>query len=173
MVLDFLKSAFQKNTEDRALESSRKELRRYIDGIKTMPDEDIGVILAVATVIRINMENEGFLPQGLFSDETLPSPNEMGKYQMELNQLVRDFNRARQPTDAVGTLVISYSLRCLNVADLRGTGREMWRQLQRGMPHTEEALKKGEEEKGEPFPDRVWQEWSQIPVGLEPDDDED
>ncbi len=170
MSLDWLKSTFQRNSEDRALESNRKELRRYIDGIKTMPDEDIGVILAVATVIRVNMENEGFLPQGLFRDEALPSPNDMGKYQMELNQLVRDFNRIRQPTDAVGTLVISYSLQCLNVADLRGTGRAMWSELKRGLPHTGEALKKGEEEKGEPFDKRVWQEWHQIPVGLEPDE---
>lgn len=170
MLLDWLKTGFQSNSKDRALEASRKELRKYIDGLKTMPDEDLGVILAVATVIRINMENEGFIPKGLFSEDALPSSNDLGKYQMELNNLVRDFNRARQPTDAVSALLISYSLRCLNVADLRGSGREMWGALSRGFPMVERALKLGEEQKGEPFPERVWQESSQIPVGLEPED---
>jgi len=35
--------------------------------------------------------------------------------------------------------------------------------MQRGMPHGEMALKQGEEEKGEPFLKRVWQEWQIVP----------
>jgi hypothetical protein len=169
-------SGINNHFKDRALQSSRKAVLDFIHGLKQMTDQDLGVILAVSTVIRINMENEGYLPKGLLSDQSAdgpgPTTNELGRYQMDLNKLVRDFSRIHQHTDAVATLLISYSLRCLNVADVRGLGRDMWKEMQRGLPHGENALRQGEEEKGEPFPKRAWQEWSHIPIGLEPLDDD-
>ena len=158
-----LKISFANYYRKRALNSSRKAILDYIQGLKQMSDEDLGVILAVSTVIRVNMEEHGYLPKDLYSELTLKTPNELGSYQMTLNKLVRDFNKTRQHTDAVGTLLISYSLRCLSVQALWGLGRDMWVEMQRGMPHGEMALKQGEEEKGEPFLKRVWQEWQIIP----------
>jgi hypothetical protein len=167
-MFEALKSGLASHFKDRATNSSRKAVQDYINGLKQMTDEDLGVILAVSTIIRINMEEEGYLPKGLYSDQSLPSTNELGRYQMDLNKLVRDFNKMRQHTDAVGALLISYSLRCLNVAEVRDLGRDMWAEMQRGLPHGEKALKDGEREKGEPFVERAWQEWNLIPVGLEP-----
>ena len=66
-------------------------------------------------------------------------------------------------------MVWSYSLRSLNVPDLRPLGRRLWAALERGFPHVEAALKQGETEKCEPFDNRVWEEWRKIPVGLEPE----
>ena len=166
MIFDFLKQTF----ENQARNSSLKEVTGFIDGLRSMTDEDLGIVIAVSTVIRVNMENEGFLPKGLFQDTELPSTAEVGRYQMDLNKLVRQFNRMGQPTDGVGALVISYSLRCLNVPELRGYGRDMWEVLSRGFRHAEKALKDGEETKNEPFPKRVWSEWQSIPAGLEPMD---
>ncbi len=167
-MLEDLKTGIANHFRNRALNSSRKAVQDYIHGLKQMTDHDLGVILAVSTVIRVNMEDQGFLPKGLYTDQALPSTSELGKYQIDLNKLVRDFNKMRQHTDAVGALLISYSLRCLNVPDVRDIGRDMWAEMQRGFPHGEAALKQGEKEKGEPFPKRAWQEWSMIPVGLEP-----
>ena len=134
-----------------------------------MDDRDLGVIVAVATVIRINFETHGVVAAGLFQDEALPSVEALGIYQMKINRIVRQFNKMRRPSDAAGAMVWSYSLRCLNVPELRPLGREMWAQLSRGLPHVEEALKDGEEQKGEPLFRQVWDEWSMIPVGLEPE----
>ncbi|HJO87209.1 MAG TPA: hypothetical protein QF359_09625 [Rhodospirillales bacterium] len=167
-----LKSGLANHFKGRAMNSSRKAVQDYIIGLRQMTDQDLGVILAVSTVIRINMENQEYLPKGLYSDQSLLSTTELGRYQMDLNKLVRDFNKMKQHTDAVGTLLISYSLRCLNVPEVRDLGREMWAEMQRGYPHVKDALKQGEEEKGESFPERAWQEWQQIPVGLEPLDDD-
>ena len=44
----------------------------------------------------------------------------------------------------------------------------MWQVLARGFPHAEKVLKTGEENRDEPLPIRVWEEWNQIPSGLEP-----
>lgn len=152
----------------RALEAGRKEVQRFVDALQALDDEDMGVVIAVATVIRANMEKEGFLPRGLFSENALPSTNELGRYQLDLNKLAGQFNKMGQPTDALGTMVISYSLRCLNVAEYRELGREMWTEIQRGMATAEQALRDGEKTKGEKFPKSVWTRWQDIPVGLGP-----
>ncbi|MDE0538071.1 MAG: hypothetical protein OXH94_05005 [Rhodospirillales bacterium] len=163
-----IRNALKDSMKNHALSSSRKEVQRFVDGLVSMGDEDLGIIVAVATVVRINMEEEGFLPKKLFSSKRMPSAYELGQHQMALNKLAKDFNRLKQPTDAVAVIALSYSLRCLNVAELRDLGRAIWGELERGFPHVEDKLKDGEKLKGEKFPARVWEEWRQIPAGLEP-----
>ena len=143
---------FQQTVNNQVRNTSLTEVRAFIDGLHSMTDEDIGVVIAVATVIRVNMEKEGLLPEGIFKEPTLEPSAALGEYQVELNELVRQFNKLGQPTDGVGALVISYSLRCLNAPFLREYGRDMWEVLSRGFPHAEKALRDGEETKGEPFP---------------------
>ena len=69
-------------------------------------------------------------------------------------------------SDTNAAMIWSYTLRCLNVPELRPLGVEMWVELKRGFPHVKEALEKGEE-KGEPFPERVWAEWKSVPAGFD------
>ena len=164
MIFDWIKDSLR----NQAQQSSLREVTQFIDGLRSMTNEDMGVVIAVTTVIRVNMEREGYLPEGLFNSAELPSTDALARYQMDINKLVRQFNRLGQPTDGLGALVISYSIRCLNIFELRDYGRDMWEVLQRGFPHAEKALKDGEVTKGEPFDAQVWAEWSQIPVGLEP-----
>ena len=164
MIFDWLKQTY----DNQARDTSLREVTAFIDGLRSMTDEDMGIVIAVATVIRVNMEREGFLPEGLFKESTLASSAALGAHQVKLNKLVRQFNKRDQPTDGVGVLVISYSLQCLNVPFLREYGRDMWEVLARGFPHAEKALRDGEETKGKPFPKQVWKEWRTIPLGLEP-----
>jgi len=51
-------------------------------------------------------------------------------------------------SDATAAMIWSYTLRCLNVPELRPLGVEMWVELKRGFPHVEEALEKGEAAQG-------------------------
>ncbi len=152
-----------------ALHAGRKEVEKFVAGLAAMDDRDLGVIVAVATAIRVNFETYGVIPEDLFSDHDLPSVEAMGSHQMEINRLARKFTRMGRPVDSTGAMVWSYSLRCLNVPELRLLGRRMWSELNRGFGHVEAALEDGEAEKGEPFPERVWREWSLTPVGLEPE----
>ena len=62
MIFDWLKQTF----DNQARNTSLREVKAFIDGLRSMTDEDMGVVIAVATVIRVNMEKEGFLPKGLF-----------------------------------------------------------------------------------------------------------
>lgn len=154
---------------EQARRSGTHEVRRFIDGLRRTADRDLGVIVGIAAVVRVNMENEGVLPEGLFAREALPSAQQLGLLQMRLNHVAKQFLRMRQAADATGVMVWSYSLRCLNVPGLDALGREMWAELTRGFPHVEEALDEGEERNGRRFDRRVWEEWHRIPPGLEPD----
>ena len=153
----------------RALEKSAQEVTKFVEGMEAMTAQDIGVVAAVATVVRVNMENHGLLPEGLLWGGNLPSAEDLGEYQLRLNKLARDFARKGLGADSAAAMVWSYSLRSLNVPDLRPLGCRLWAALRRGFPHVEAALKQGETDKGEPFDDRVWEEWRNIPVGLEPE----
>lgn len=151
----------------RALESGAKELEDFVAGLKALDDRDIGTIVAVATVIRVNMETHNVIAEGTFGDTTLPSTETLGLYQMEINKLARKFARMGLATDSTAAMIWSYTLRCLNVPELRPLGRAMWAELGRGFSHVEAALHKGEAEKGEPFPERVWSEWRIVPAGFQ------
>ena len=165
MIKEWLRNAIG----SRALEKSAQEVAKFVEGMEAMTARDIGVIAAVATVVRVNMENHGVLPEGLLWEGELPSVEDLAEYQLRLNKLARDFARKGLGADSAAAMVWSYSLRSLNVSDLRPLGRRLWAALKRGFPHVEAALKQGETEKGEPFDDRVWKEWRNIPVGLEPE----
>ncbi|MCZ6496460.1 MAG: hypothetical protein O6924_09815 [Alphaproteobacteria bacterium] len=161
-----LKDWFLRKVGTRALESSTKEVRTFVDGLKAMSDEDIGTVIAVATVIRINFESHGVIPEDVFEDGPLPTVETLGGYQLAINRVVRQFRKMGLVTDAMGAMVWSYTLRCLNVPELRELGLQMWAELRRGFPHVEKALKKAEEEKGGPFHQRVWAEWKSVPAGF-------
>ncbi len=158
---------------ERALEAGRRELGRFVTGLRAMSDEDLGALVAIATVLRVNFESHDVIPEDVFTADEMPSVERLGAYQMRINKLVRQFDRMRQPDDAAGAIVWSYSLRALNVPGLRDLGRDMWGELRRGFPQVEAALDRAEEKRDEPFPARVRQEWRMIPTGLEPPDELD
>ena len=161
-----LKDWFFAKVRDQALGSGTKEIEKFNAGLKAMSDEDIGTLLAVATVIRINFETNGVIPEGVFEEGTLPSVDAIGSYQLRINKVARQFRKMGLETDSAGAMVWSYTLRCLNVPELRPLGVEMWAELRRGLPFVKEALNEGEKEKDEPFPDRVWSEWKMTPAGF-------
>ena len=155
--------------KERALRQGAREIDRFVDGLRAMPDRDVGVIVAAAHAVRVNMETHGVIPEGVFAAEDLPSIEAMGAMQMKINRVAREFAKTGQTADVAGATVWSYSLRSLNVAGLRPHGRALWAEMRRGFPHVAEALDEGEERRGKPFARRVWDEWRTIPIGLEPE----
>lgn len=148
--------------------TAEEEIIRFTEGLGTMTDEDLGIILAVATVVRVNLEDQNHLPVGIYRNAPLPPPQILMKKMIDLAKVARHFDRLGQTTDAVAAVAVLNTLRCLNAAELRHLGRGIWAELARGTPHVERALKKGERNRDEPFPKRVWTEYKIIPAGMEP-----
>jgi hypothetical protein len=153
---------------DNALKKGRVEVDEFVSGLQAMPDWDVGVILAVATAVRINMETHNVLWNKIFEGAEPPQGMTPGKCQLEINKIINQFNRLKQPADAAGAAIWSYSLRCLAVPEFTDLGRSMWAELKRGYPHVDAVLDEGEKQRGEPCPERVRAEWGLIPLGLEP-----
>jgi hypothetical protein len=161
-----LKDWFFGKIKAQALNTGAKEIEKFNAGLKAMSGEDLGAVVAIATVIRINFETNDVIPEGVFEDGPLPSTDAIGRYQLRINKVARQFRKMGLGADSAGAMVWSYTLRCLNVPELRPLGVEMWAELRRGLPHAEDALSEGEKEKGEPFPDRVWSGWKMTPAGF-------
>lgn len=153
---------------ERAQSASEAELGAFVAKLGGLGDRDVAVILAVATAVRVNMEENGVVPAGIFHDQTMPESEALARCQLSINKLVGQFERLGKPLDAAGARVWTYSLRALNVAGLRPLGRALWAELVRGFPHVEAALRDGEAERGRAFPERVWGECRRVPAGLEP-----
>lgn len=161
-----MKDWFLDRIRTQAVGAGAKEIEKFIAGLEAMEDEDIGTMIAIATVIRVNFETHGVIAEGVFTDDPLPSAEVLGRYQLEINRLSRQFRKMGLAVDSAAAMVWSYTLRCLNVLELRPLGNRMWLELGRGFPHVEDALKKGEAEKREVFADRVWSEWGLTPTGF-------
>ena len=97
MIFDWLKQIF----DNQARNSSLREVKGFIHGLRSMTDEDMGVVIAVATVIRVNMEKEGLLPAGLFKGPTLP-PSRSSAVSDGLSELVGQFNKLANPPTGWG-----------------------------------------------------------------------
>jgi len=164
LFVDQLKKAFGFGPQVTAEE----EIQQFINGLRSMSNEDIGIILAVATVVRVNLEDQNHLPMGIYSNCELPPPQVLTNKMVDMAKVARHFDRLGQTTDAVATVAVLNTLRCLNAGELRPLGRGIWTELVRGIPDVEKALLEGEQNKGEPFPKRVWSEYTMIPAGLEP-----
>ncbi|MBT3553696.1 MAG: hypothetical protein HOO19_02335 [Rhodospirillaceae bacterium] len=148
--------------------TAEDEIRQFVEGLRSMTDEDMGIILAVATVVRVNLEDQNHLPVGVYANAQLPAPQILMKKMVDLAKVARHFDRLGQTTDAVAAVAVLNTLRCLNTAELRHLGRGIWAELARGTPYVENALAEGERNRDDPFPKRVWKEYKIIPSGLEP-----
>jgi hypothetical protein len=164
LLIDLLKKAFGFAPKLTAEE----EIKSFIEGLRTMSDEDMGIILAVATVVRVNLEDQKHLPIGIYDNAKLPPPNVLMNKMVDMAKVARHFDRLGQTTDAVATVAVLNTLRCLNAAELRHLGPGIWAEMGRGTPHVKRALVEGERSKGAPFPKRVWKEYTKVPVGLKP-----
>lgn len=114
----------------RAVATQKKEMQAFIDGLASMDGQEIGFVLAIATHQRNMLEESGFR----LMDPLVDYPRDP-TIVMRLGRIIREYQRTKQPTDASGTMVWMHTMRVGGQHELRPMAREMWRQLERGMPY--------------------------------------
>lgn len=118
-----------------ATKVQRKELSDFVDRMRPLDGHEIGMILAMTTHQRHaldDLKGWNLLYPALLADR-VDNPA------FQLNQIIQHLQRDGKPHVAVGVMVWLHSIRALQSPDLRQLGRDMWGQLQRGMPYCEEA----------------------------------
>ncbi len=159
----------------KAAKAAREDIERFILGLKGGSDEELGFVVAQATVFRLM-----FRDKNLFPDSALgvgpPLPNdERLQVQTFLGEMVSQFQSesggeaATGATSfALGTMVWLHSMRAVTYPEIRVLGREMWQQLERGFPYASEAFEGFESPSGAPPPKDIEKNFRFVPPGLEP-----
>lgn len=117
-----------------ALRTQQREMQSFVDQLATMDSAEIGLLLAVATHMRNNLEDEGkMLMDPIATIPVDPTPI------LLLRGMITHYQKARAMSDAAAAMVWLHTVRVGARHELRGTARAMWRELSRGMPHVSSA----------------------------------
>ena len=147
-----------------------EDLERFITSLRGQSDEELGMLVGLATLLRINFRAGGFLPDEAIGIGMPLAEGEQAQVQYKLSQLARAFQKEGQLTDAAGAMVWLHTLRAFGYPELRLLGRSMWKELRRGFAYAEEGLDQIEELTGKSIPREAKATYDFIPPGLEPPD---
>lgn len=112
-----------------------RDLERFNGMLAAMDGSEIGAALAVAADLR-----NRFL---LIEQVDLHYPSvcliENPKLAVYLNKMVREFKAANSGAYAGAAMIWLHTIRSMTDLRIRPSGRRMWAELARGIPHTEAA----------------------------------
>jgi hypothetical protein len=149
-----------------SVRGAREDLERFNASLRGATDAEIGMVVGIATIIRLRLTISGRVPKDAF---TLPTPGDgSAELQLYLSGMVREFQKIGQPSDAAGTMVWLHSMRALAFPEVRELGRHMWKELQRGFPYVADALSSIEALTGKQLPAGVYMPCKFVPEDLVP-----
>ena len=120
-----------------ATDSQREDLERFVVSLRGQDPEELGTVVLMATVVRLNLGPKT-LPitalEGLATgtDQEVMAP-------LMLNRLIRELQQQGSLPQAAGAMVWLHSVRAINAPELRLLGRQMWGELVRGFAFVNEA----------------------------------
>lgn len=145
-----------------SVNTQRKELDAFVHNLKGMDGEELGFAIAMATDMRHSLR----AAVGWDLLDPVAVEREDAYAAMTVNKLIRQYQGEGKQISAASAMVWLHTLRAANILELRVSGREMWRQLQRGFPHCEQAALSAMSVTGK-LPDISG--YYQFPIGLTPD----
>lgn len=115
-----------------AVGKQKKDLSEFLSRLKVMDSSEIGMVVVLATHLRHQLEAEGYM---------LLDPINYTASNLESIQKLSRITAQMQKEDRFetsGMMVWVHTLRAGAALELRGLGREMWEELERGFPHVKE-----------------------------------
>lgn len=115
-------------------EKQQQELEEFVQSLEAMDGEELGLPVALAANFKNTIRKEGID----LSDPALlvlANPEVI----FELSKRVTPLQRQGRNHDALPIIIWVHSLRAVARPELRGLGRKMWGQLERGFKYVEEA----------------------------------
>jgi hypothetical protein len=167
-IAQMLRFSFRRKREVKAdSDGTRKlDLERFLAAMKALSDQEMGMLLAMATVIRMELRR-----QGLFPDETLDIASRLPEsrrtaVRSAMVGLALQYQKQDHPCTAAA-MIWAHSLRAAQFPELRPLGCDLWSELKRGHPHVLDAFNSLEETTGESLPLGSLLLSQYIPAGLE------
>lgn len=152
---------FDRLVRNWAVRRQRAEMSQFADFLSAMDGKEIGMVVACATHVRHQLENEGTMllfPQLEIQKDPMVTAR--------LSRMVEIMQKEKRPRDAAAVMVWVHTLRAMSCLELRMLGRKIWKELSRGFPHVEWAADVVEEMVGKPCNVGGYE---QFPGGLTPE----
>jgi len=131
----------KRRAELASLRAATEDLDRFVARLQGATSEELGMVVAIATILRTNFRSEGILPDAVLGVGASATPDEEISTIIQLPRWIQLFQKEGQPSDAAGTMVWLHSVRVIALyPELRNKGREMWQELHRGFGHAPQAL---------------------------------
>jgi hypothetical protein len=120
---------FSRKIDKWAVKTQANEMSDFVSKLESMDGEDIGFVLAMAAHYR----------NGLSSGQELMNPIAFAAINptaaLQLNRAIRDLQKHGRQSEAAGVMIWLHTTRAASSLELRGLGRKMWRELERGFSH--------------------------------------
>lgn len=158
----------KRKTQLAIVNAATSDIERFSRGLQGGSSDEVAQIVAMATLIRVNLEAAGRLPRYVLDLRAQRDQSQANLVQLYLNRLANEFQKMNQPSDAAGTMVWLHSARSLNIPEIRTLGREMWSELLRGFDGAADAATEVCHLVGREVPIDIEAEVRFIPGGLEP-----
>ncbi len=114
----------------------REEISEFINALKAMDGQELGLPVAFTAHFRNQLAAKGVD----LSDPFLLVTADQGIIH-DLSSKAVSLQKQGETAAAVPVMVWTHTLRAMARPELRGLGREMWGQLERGFAHAEEAAR--------------------------------
>ena len=118
----------------RLVATQLREMNEFVSNLRAMDSEEIGHIVVLATQMRHLLEGQGHNVM----DPIVYTTQNIGFPQF-LSSATNIAQKQKRAQDAAALLVWTHTARAGMILELRGMGRELWRQLERGFPYAQEA----------------------------------
>ena len=126
------------------IKNYEKEIKNYTNFLKEHDDDFITTWLAEAILFRVDLENEGTLPLTRSEDGSI-CPELIGLVPLwsSLQECLNLLNK--KDNEYTSYMILSlwyYTVLCLIKPALVNEGKDMWRELERGLKNTNSELKR-------------------------------
>jgi hypothetical protein len=150
--------------EERRLKAARRDIAAFVAELEGKSDLNLAGLAAVAGAIRVNMEEDGVIPAGIFCADRLADERTVTLLQGKLSSASFGFQREGRGLEVAAVQVWFHTSQCLHQSELRAEGSRLWQQVARGFPHLEEAWKALRERTGKPVSDRAKEAARAVPL---------
>ena len=125
---------FAKKAQSTVAEAATNDLSKQLYMLRNSNADDVGLTLASATFWRLFWIQEGMIPKGAMSIYEIAEPGECARFRSNLIRQIEE-DKKTSPAGVIGLMVWLNTSWSLSIHELRPLGRELWKELARGIPY--------------------------------------
>ena len=131
---------FKKKLGNFSQEQHKKELLPFLEKLAEGDDDDVGMIVAIGTILRMQINRKNNLLQKVLDSGYQASSDKLAEILLNLSSLAKDLQKDGRRRDAVGVAVWLHTLRCFAHPEFIDYGKNIWSEMSRGFDFVGVAL---------------------------------